>query len=54
MVSGGASTDGTKAVNLIVGDSVETVKEWLESLVSQFSTGEYFEADAKNAVDLPS
>ena len=49
-----ASVDGTRAINLLVGAPVERVKEFFEPLVSQFCTTEYFEADATNAVGLPS
>jgi hypothetical protein len=48
-----ASTDGTRGINLIVGASLERVKEFFEPLVGQYSATEYFEADAENAVGLP-
>jgi hypothetical protein len=48
-----ASKDGTKAVNLIVHDSLDTVKRFFEEHTSTFGTTEYFEADAANAVGLP-
>jgi hypothetical protein len=48
-----ASTDGTRGINLIVGASLERVRDFFEPLVGQYSTTEYFEADAANAVGLP-
>jgi hypothetical protein len=48
-----ASTDGARGINLIVGTSLERVKEFLEPLLGSYSTTEYFEADAQNAVGLP-
>lgn len=48
-----ASTDGTKAVNIIVHESVDTVRSFFEEHAGSFATTEYFEADAANAVGLP-
>ena len=48
-----ASTDGTKAVNVIVHDSIESVKSFFEEHAGPFGTTEYFEVDAANAVGLP-
>jgi hypothetical protein len=48
-----ASTDGTKAVNVIVHDSIDSVKSFFESYTGPFGTTEYFEADAASAVGLP-
>ena len=48
-----ASIDGTKAVNVIVGDSIDTVRRVFEEHAGAFGTTEYFEADAANAVGLP-
>ena len=48
-----SSTDKTKAVNVIVHDSIDTVKRFFEEYVAPFGTTEYFEADAANAVGLP-
>jgi len=48
-----ASADGKKAVNVIVHDSVDGVREFLEEHAGPFATTEYFEADAANAVGLP-
>ncbi|MEO3868325.1 serine hydrolase domain-containing protein [Nonomuraea sp. B12E4] len=48
-----ASTDGAKAVNVIVHDSVDSVKTLFEEHAGPFATTEYFEADAANAVGLP-
>jgi hypothetical protein len=49
-----ASTDGTRGINLLVGAPLERVKAFFEPLVGPYSTTEYFEADAANAVGLPS
>lgn len=46
------STDGTRAVNVIVHDSIDSVKSFFEEHASAFGTTEYFEADAANAVGL--
>lgn len=48
-----SSTDGTKAVNVIVHDSIDGVKGFFEEYAGSFATTEYFEADAANAVGLP-
>jgi hypothetical protein len=48
-----ASTDGTRAVNVIVHDSVEGVRTFFEQHAGAFGTTEYLEADAANAVGLP-
>ena len=47
------STDGSKAVNVLVHDSIESVKSFFEEHAGPFGTTEYFEADAANAVGLP-
>jgi hypothetical protein len=47
-----ASTDGTRAVNVIVHDSVDSVRSFVEARSGPFATTEYFEADAANAVGL--
>jgi hypothetical protein len=47
------SADGTKAVNVIVHDSVDTVRGFFEEYAGSFAATEYFEADAANAVGLP-
>jgi hypothetical protein len=47
-----ASTDGTKAVNVLVHDSVEAVRVLVEGHASAFAGSEFFEADAANAVGL--
>jgi hypothetical protein len=47
-----ASTDGTKAVNIIAHDSVDAVRTFFEDHAGEFATTEYFEADAANAVGL--
>lgn len=48
-----ASADGTKAVNVIVHDSVDGVRGFFEEHAGPFATTEFFEADAANAVGLP-
>jgi hypothetical protein len=48
-----ASTDGTKAVNIVVHDSVESVRAFFERHAGAFGATEYLEADAANAVGLP-
>lgn len=48
-----ASTDGTMAVNVIVHDSVDGVRHFLDEHAGPFAVTEYFEADAANAVGLP-
>jgi hypothetical protein len=48
-----ASKDGTKAVNIIAADSVESVRDLLEAHTGDTAVTEYLEADAANAVGLP-
>jgi hypothetical protein len=48
-----ASVDGTKAVNILVADSIDAVRRPFEEQAGTFGTTEYFEADAANAVGLP-
>jgi len=48
-----ASTDGTKAVNVITHDSIDGVRDFFETYASAYAMTEYFEADAANAVGLP-
>lgn len=48
-----ASTDGTRAVNVITHDSVDGVRSFFEEYAGSFATTEFFEADAANAVGLP-
>jgi hypothetical protein len=48
-----ASADGTRAVNVIVHDSVAGVREFFTEYAGSFATTEFFEADAANAVGLP-
>jgi hypothetical protein len=48
-----ASTDGTRAVNVIIHDSIDDVRNFLEDHTGAFATTDYFEADAANAVGLP-
>lgn len=47
-----ASTDGTRAVNVVVHNSVDDARDLFERYAGEFATTEYFEADAANAVGL--
>jgi hypothetical protein len=47
-----ASTDGTRAVNVLTGDSVESVRALFEAHAGRYGTTECLEADAANAVGL--
>ena len=47
------STDGTRAVNVIVHESVESASSFLEEHLGPYATTDYLEADAANAVGLP-
>jgi hypothetical protein len=47
-----ASTDGMKAVNVFVHDSLDAAREFFEGYTGSVATTEYFEADAANAVGL--
>ncbi|WP_199565540.1 hypothetical protein [Spongiactinospora rosea] len=48
-----ASTDGTRAVNVIVHDSVAGVRAFMEEYAGPFADTDYVQADAANAVGLP-
>ncbi|MEV4290509.1 serine hydrolase domain-containing protein [Nonomuraea bangladeshensis] len=48
-----ASADGTRAVNVIVHDSLDGVRSFFEDQVGAFAMTDYFEADAANAVGFP-
>ncbi|MEU4830830.1 serine hydrolase [Streptosporangium sp. NPDC023615] len=48
-----ASADGTRAVNVIVHDSLDGVRGFFEDHAGAFAATEYFEVDAANAVGLP-
>jgi len=48
-----ASADGTRAVNVIVHDSIDEVRGFVEEWGGRYAATEYFEADAGNAVGLP-
>jgi hypothetical protein len=48
-----ASADGTRAVNVIVHDSVDGVRSFFEEHAGPFATTDYFETDVANAVGLP-
>jgi len=47
------SADGSRAVNVIVHDSIDSVRSFFEEHAGPFGTTEYFEADAASAVGLP-
>ena len=47
------STDGTRVVNVLVHDSVESVSAFLEEHTGPYATTDYYEADAANALGLP-
>lgn len=47
-----ASTDGTRAVNIITGDSVAAVQAFFEAHTGTSAVTEFFAADAANAVGL--
>jgi hypothetical protein len=47
-----ASTDGTRAVNVIRHDSVDSVRDLLDDYAGSAAVTEYAEADAANAVGL--
>ncbi len=47
-----ASSDGTKAVNVITHASVDGLREFFEAYASGHASTEYFEADAANAIGL--
>ncbi|NUW38711.1 hypothetical protein [Nonomuraea rhodomycinica] len=47
-----AGGDGTKAVNVVVHDSIDSVRDIFEGPTGPFAVTEYFEADAANAVGL--
>jgi hypothetical protein len=48
-----ASADGTRAVNVIVHDSIDEIRGFVEGWGGPYAVTEYFEADAVNAVGLP-
>ena len=47
-----ASSDGTRAVNVIRHDSIGAVREFLDGYAGAAAVTEYLEADAANAVGL--
>jgi hypothetical protein len=49
-----ASTDGTRAVNVIRHDSIEATRDFLDGFAGAAAVTEYLEADAANAVGLGS
>ena len=46
------STDGARAVNVIVHDSIDGVRDFFEAHAGAHAATEYYEADAANAVGL--
>ncbi|MGO9177671.1 MAG: hypothetical protein ACLQBX_15110 [Candidatus Limnocylindrales bacterium] len=47
-----SSTDGTRAVNVLVHDSVDGARDLFVATAGPFGTTEFFEADGANAVGL--
>jgi hypothetical protein len=47
------NTEGSAAVCLWEADSVDIVKNLVDSTVGQVSKNEFYEVDSKNAVGLP-
>jgi hypothetical protein len=47
------STDGAKASCLWEGESLATVREFVEAITKGVATNEYMAVEAKNAVGLP-
>ena len=47
------NADGSQAVCLWSADSVDTVKDLVESKVGHISTNEYYEVETQNAMGLP-
>ena len=48
-----SNVDGTKAVCLWEAETVETVRDLVDSAVGQFSRNEYFEVSKETAMGLP-
>jgi hypothetical protein len=48
-----ASIDGTKAVNVVVHESIGGIPSLFEEHIGDYATTDYLEADAANAVGLP-
>ena len=48
-----ARTDGTKAVNVVVHESLGEIRSLSEEHIGDYATTDYVEADAANAVGLP-
>jgi hypothetical protein len=46
--------DGTRGICIFESDSVDTVRDLVESATRQISRNEYFAVDAENAQGLPS
>lgn len=47
------SRDGTEAVCLWEADSLEAVREYLDSLIGEASDNAYFEVDTRRAIGMP-
>ncbi len=45
--------DGSEALCVWEGPSLQEVRETVESAVGEYSRNEYFEADAKEGINLP-
>ena len=48
------SPDGTQAMCIWEGESLAAVQEFVESAVGSVSRNEYFEAEARDGINLPS
>jgi len=48
------STDGKQALCVWEGETLDSVREFVESAVGSVSRNEYFEAEARDGVNLPS
>jgi len=46
--------DGTRAVCIWEADSVKSLRDFLEPLISRASTNEYFQVENKDSVAMPS
>lgn len=47
------NSDGTRAVCVWESDSVDTVRDFVETNAGEISTNEYFEVNEQNAMGLP-
>jgi hypothetical protein len=47
------NADGSKAICVWEADSEQTVRATVEDMVGAYSSNDYFEVEAKNAIGLP-